>query len=109
LRQGRIAFSKGTPLNERCDHKRIITHTGGKYGNRKVFQWLDTVLGKVKNALHGTYHSISDKHLPRHLAEFCYRFNRRFQLHTMVNRLAYVALRTPPVPQQVLRLAEVRW
>ena len=92
-----------------CGHEPIITYNGGKYNDRKVFQWLNTVLGNVKNALHGTYHSVSDKHLPRYLAEFCYRFNRRFQLHTMVNRLAYVALRTLPVPQRVLRLAEVRW
>lgn len=40
---------------------------------------------------------------------FCYRFNRRFQLHEMVNRLAYVALRTPPMPQRLLKLAEIRW
>ena len=26
-----------------------------------------------------------------HLAEFCYRFNRRFQMHTMVDKLVYVA------------------
>ncbi|MHB8149817.1 MAG: IS1595 family transposase, partial [Desulfobulbia bacterium] len=34
---------------------------------------------------------------------------RRVQLHEMVNRLVYVALRTPPMPQRLLRLAEVRW
>ncbi len=40
-----------------------------------VFQWLNTVIGNVKNALHGTYHAISNRHAPRYLAEFCYRFN----------------------------------
>jgi hypothetical protein len=67
------------------------------------------VIGNVKNALHGTRHAVSGRHLPRYLAEFCYRFNRRFQLHTMVDRLTYVALRTQPVPQHLLKLAEVRW
>jgi hypothetical protein len=46
------------------------------------------VIGNVKNALHGTRHAVSGRHLPRYLAEFCYRFNRRFQLHTMVDRLS---------------------
>ncbi|MCJ7604256.1 MAG: IS1595 family transposase, partial [Desulfobulbaceae bacterium] len=44
-----------------------------------------------------------------YLAEFCYRFNRRFELHKMVNRLAFAAVRTPPMPQRLLKLAEVRW
>lgn len=79
----------------------------GRYADREVLQWLNTVFGNVKNAFHGTYHSVSDKHLPCYPAEFCSRFNRRLQLHTMVNRLAYVALRTQPVPQRVLKLAEV--
>jgi len=92
-----------------CQHEPIVTSTGGKYDDRKVFQWLNTVIGNVKNALHGTHHAISGRHLPRYLAKFCYRFNRRFQLHTMVDRLAYVALRTLPVPQCLLKLAEVRW
>ena len=66
-------------------------------------------MGNVKSAIHGTYHALSEKHLPRYLAEFCYRFNRRFQMDIMVDRLTYVALRTLPVPQRILKLAEVRW
>jgi transposase-like protein len=92
-----------------CDHEPIITHSGREYDEFKVFKWVNTMIGNVKNSIHGTYHAVSQKHLPRYLAEFCYRFNRRFQLDKMVNRLAYVALRTPPIPQRLLKLAEVRW
>jgi len=92
-----------------CGHEPIITCSGTEYDEFKVFKWVNTMIGNVKNAIHGTYHAVSEKHLPRYLAEFCYRFNRRFQLHEMVNRLVYVALRTPPMPQRLLRLAEVRW
>ncbi|MCU7912301.1 MAG: transposase [Candidatus Thiodiazotropha sp. (ex Lucinoma aequizonata)] len=28
----------------------------------------------------GTYHTVSDERLPRYFAEFCYRFDRRFNL-----------------------------
>ena len=92
-----------------CKHKAIITHTKEGYDTHRVFNWLNVMIGNVKNALHGTYHRISKHHLPRYLAEFCYRFNRRFELHKMVDRLAFIAMKTPPMPQRLLKLAEVRW
>lgn len=36
-----------------------------------------------------------------------YRFNRRYQLETMIARLAYVSLRTAPMPYRMLKLADV--
>jgi len=92
-----------------CEHEAIITHTKEGYDTYKVFNWLNVMIGNVKNALHGTYHRISKRHLPRYLAEFCYRFNRRFELHKMVDRLAFIAMKTPPIPQRLLKLAEIRW
>jgi transposase-like protein len=71
-----------------------------------AFKWVNTVLGNVKCALVGTYRAISGKHVPRYLSSFAYRFNRRFNLPAMFTRLAYVALRTPPMPYRLLRLAE---
>lgn len=77
--------------------------------NRRIFKWLNTVIGNVKNAMHGVYHAIHKKHLPRYLAEFCYRFNRRFNLKTITTALIRDAVATPPMPQRLLKLAEVRW
>jgi hypothetical protein len=37
----------------------------------EYFRWLNTILGNVKNALHGTDHKLSPQHLPRYLTEFC--------------------------------------
>ena len=65
-----------------------------------------TILGNIKRSFHGTYHHLSSKHLPRYLAEFSYRFSRRFSLREMFPRLAFVALRTPPMPYRVLKLSE---
>jgi hypothetical protein len=65
------------------------------------------MLGNVKHARHGTYHAIHGKHLGRYLAEFSYRFNRRFELDRMVERLAYVACRTAPLPYRFAKMAEV--
>jgi hypothetical protein len=41
----------------------------------------------------------------RFFSEFQYRFNRRFDLHSLMPRLAYVAARTPPLPDRLLTLA----
>ncbi len=59
-----------------------------------AFKWVNTVLGNIKAALVGTYRAVQEKHVPRYLAEFEYRFNRRYDLEAMIPRLAFVALRT---------------
>ncbi|MBI3141176.1 MAG: IS1595 family transposase, partial [Rhodocyclales bacterium] len=43
------------------------------------------------------------------LAEFSYRFNRRFDLASMLARLATAAAHTPPMPYRLVKLAEVHW
>ena len=58
------------------------------------FVWINTLLGNVKNALHGTYHALRRKYLQRYLSEFCYRFD----LAALVPRLLHAAAHTPPLP-----------
>ncbi len=54
-------------------HSVIITGGGPKSVEIPEFMWVNTIIGNFKNALHGTFHSISKRHFPRYLAEFCYR------------------------------------
>jgi ISXO2-like transposase domain len=70
------------------------------------FKWVNTALGNIKSAITGTYRAIRAKHVPRYLAEFAYRFNRRYDLPAMIPRLGWVAVRTPPMPYRLLKLAE---
>ena len=49
-------------------------------------------------AITGTLHSVSLRHVPRYLAEFEYRFNRRYHLEDMIERLTFASARTPPMP-----------
>ena len=84
----------------------IVTGGGPESVSKKEFTWVNTMLGNVKNAIAGTYHSINPRHAPRYLAEFCYRHNRRFQLEDMIPRFGYMAVRTPPMPGKLLKLAE---
>jgi len=92
-----------------CTHRGLRVSGAGGLRNRSKLSWVDTVLGNVKNAIHGTYHAIGQKHLPRYLAEFAYRFNRRFDLAGMLRRLATAAAHTPPMPYPLIKLAEAHW
>jgi len=66
----------------------IVTGSGRKAAQHPTFSWVNTLLGNVKTALTGTFLAIREKHVPRYLAEFDYRFNRRFDLPAMIERLA---------------------
>jgi hypothetical protein len=74
-----------------------------------VFDWLNTIIGNVKNKLLGTYHGMQHKHLPRYLGEFCFRFNRRFKLPNLLNSLIHHSANAAPIPQRELKLAEDWW
>ena len=89
-----------------CTHTATVTGGGFESVQLEEFKWVNTMIGNVKNAIKGTYHAIHKKHLPRYLAEFCYRFNRRFSLENMLVRFLYIASRTTPIPIRLLKIAE---
>ncbi len=93
--------------NAGCIHKRLVTGGGASSVDKKEFIWVNTMIGNVKNSMRGSYHSINSRHLPRYLAEFCYRFNRRFNLRDMMPRFLCVAVRTPPMNGNLLKMAEI--
>jgi hypothetical protein len=112
LVSGSIVFSDGLACFNAvtaagCEHLAIVTGGGRKSAQLSTFKWVNTVLGNIKNALLGTFHAIREKHVPRYLAEFEYRFNRRVYLPAMIEWLVYVGLRTPPIPYHLLKMAEV--
>ena len=90
-----------------CAHAAIKTGAGPRAAKTPAFKWVNTALGNIKAALVGTYRAVRSKHVPRYLAEFEYRFNRRYDLSAMISRLAFVALRTAPMPYRLLKLADV--
>ena len=93
-----------------------VTVAGGAHqpivvGERKPkdmpeFEWINTVLGNLKTSLSGSYHAFGfRKYATRYLAAFSYRFNRRFDLRTLHERLLIAATQCGPLPQQTIRLA----
>ncbi len=66
------------------------------------------LLGNLKTAMSGTYHAIKfAKYAARYLAEVQYRFNRRYDLRSILGRLARAAVATDPIRDSVIRVAEV--
>ncbi len=83
-------------------HTAVVTGDGHESMDNDFFTWVNTRIGNVKNSLKGNYHSINPKHLPRYLAGYCDRFNRRFDLKATVSRLGYIAARTCSALLQII-------
>lgn len=86
----------------------VVKHTacGKKAGMDPAFHWVNTILGNVKNSITGTYHAIRGKYISRYLAEFEYRFNRRFDLHAIFKQTLTMMTVTPAMPARLIKLAE---
>jgi len=86
-------------------HRPVITGGGRPAG--ADFKWVNIGLGNIKSAITGTCRSCRPQHAARYLAAYEYRFNRRFALDKMVERLVFVAARTPPQPYQRFKPEEM--
>lgn len=90
-----------------ASHERHVTGSGRQSAKRPEFRWVNTMLGNLKTSLAGTYHSFDHtKYAHRYLAEFSYRFNRRFDLPAMLPRLLRAAVTTKPLPLCDLQCSE---
>jgi len=88
-------------------HQRVVVHPR-KSSELDCFHWVNTLLGNLKNAIRGTCHGFKvRKYAARYLAEVQYRFNRRFDLPSMVPRLLLACVHTPPCTEMQLKAAEL--
>jgi ribosomal protein L37AE/L43A len=90
-----------------CTHHVTKTGSGANGVRTPAFKWVNTALGNIKAAIVGTYRSIDEKHVPRYLAEFEYRYNRRYDLSAMMPRLLWAGVRTTPMPYRLLKLPDI--
>ena len=69
-----------------CSHRAIRTGSGRQAARMASFKWVNTTLGNIKSAITGTYRKLGPDHAGRYLASFAWRYNRRYQLQTMIPR-----------------------
>lgn len=91
-------------LEKGYDHNAQKAPGGWRSAKVPTFRWVNTVLGNQKGNLKGVTRWVSRVHLDRYLAEFQYRFNRRFDMKSILGRLIHAAAKVPPMPQRLLVL-----
>jgi len=90
-----------------CSHQPTVI-AGRKPKDVPEFKWINTILGNLKTSLSGCFHAFDfRKYAARYLAAFCYRFNRRFDLRSLHQRLLIAAVGTTPQPLRTIRVADV--
>ena len=88
-------------------HEPHVTGGGAASAKHPSFLAVNTVLGNIKTSLAGTYHAFGfQKYAHRYLGQVQYLFNRRFNLRTILERLARAASQASPCPMRVVRAAE---
>ena len=111
LAPGSVVYSDGLACfnaftEAGCSHFPTVM-AGRKPKDVPEFKWINTILGNLKTSLTGCYHAFSfHKYATRYLAAFCYRFNRRFDLHGLHSRLLVAAICCSPQPQRSIRMAD---
>ena len=96
-----------TALQDVGVHEPTVTGGGAACVKLPQFKAVNTVLGNLKTALAGTYHAFGfAKYAHRYLAQVQYLFNRRFNLRTILTRLARAACCSRPCPLLTIRAAE---
>ena len=85
-------------------HERVVTGGGKAAAKLPQFRAVNTVLSNLKTGLSGTYHAFKfAKYAHRYLGEFQYRFNRRFNLRSILQRLVVAASATKPHSLGIIR------
>lgn len=90
-----------------CTHHPVVV---GQRKPRELpkFKWINTILGNLKTAFARTHHAFGyAKYAASYLAAFAYRFNRRFDLHSLTGRLLVDLAGSQPKPLRWIRSAEV--
>jgi ribosomal protein L37AE/L43A len=91
-----------------ASHERTVTGGGATSAKLPKFRAVNTLLGNLKTAFSGTYHSFNfEKYAHRYLAQVQYRFNRRFDLRAILPRLLFASASTSPHPERIIRAAEL--
>ncbi len=90
-----------------CFHHPVVVR--GRHPNElPEFRWINTVLSNLKTSFSGTFHALRfDKYADRYLGAFNYRFNRRFKLAEMTERVIHAICSCTARPEWLLRSAEL--
>ena len=107
------AVSDGLPAfrtlrAEVASHLAIVTGSSRASAGHPEFRWVNIMLGNLKTSINGTYHAFKfAKYAALYLADFQYRFNRRYNLRSILTRLAGAVATTVPWPEYRFKQTEL--
>jgi len=88
-------------------HEPHTTGGGAASARHPSFLAVNTALGNIETSLSGTHHVFGfSKHAHHCLAQVQHLFNRRFNLPTILERLARAATQAKPCGLRAIRSAE---
>ena len=67
-------------------------------------RWVHTIISNAKALIGGTFHGLDGKYMDLYLAEFCFRFNRRFWPDQLFNRSLSACLLCPRISYNELTI-----
>lgn len=70
-------------------------------------EWLNTIIGNIKNNIMGIYHGVSKRDLPLFLNEQEYRFNHRYTGKNMINKIQkYIRVSFPVTHRMIVKILD---
>jgi len=84
------------------EHERYVESTEPEIAHEKL-KWINTLTSNLKRFLLSTHHGVYPKYRKAYLAEFAYRFNRRYWPEQAFDRLLYACIHADPVTLRELR------
>jgi len=101
-----LIFSDGLSSYRSLSHELTLFPLTVGSGQRavEIFPDVHRVIARLKTWIRGTHSHVSGKHLNRYLAEFSYRFNRRFKQRrdTIFDRLVTACCSTQTITYKQL-------
>ena len=84
------------------EHKRSVYMKDAKK-TQEHLKWVNILTSNLKRFLLSTYHGIHPKYRRAYLAEFAYRFNRRYWPYQAFDRLLYACINSKPIGLHALK------
>ena len=80
-----------------------VTFSTEREKAKEHLKWIRWLSSNLKRGLVSTYHGCFPKYRKAYLAEFAYRFNRRYWPHQVFDRLLLACLNAPKITLRDLR------
>jgi len=79
------------------------SYSKNKEKTQEHLKWVNILTSNLKRFLLSTYHGVRPKYRRAYLAEFAYRFNRRYWPYQAFDRLLYACIKSQPIGLHALK------